>query len=433
MYFKPSYLPSNGAANILVRELTRELGLSPIKKYQIILASFLAVAKKVNGKAFDWSIDDNKKSSRIWSLFPDVNNQSVEEVYRLLKKFGYIKAITSFTASVIESVVFGKPNWIKAQNLPKYFLEEATFIEANLPFVLVNQSETYDDKIANENDYISAPKLGVTQLKQKFSGDYALACEQVSEMNNYWSEYPLYNPLTKEFYCSAKRIFYNGSLRSGGQWYGGWTEFNSAQRCNFTINNHPVVQVDVNAMILCLLSSLTGKPMNMIGTFHDVYEPVVFQIPDIANSRDKVKRVIMELAGSGNAFKENPFPESEILDDVSEFIRIRDICLQTYPALKFLDNKRFNFTNDLSYHEAYILTETILRLKEIDVVAYPVHDTVIVRLGNEFDAVETLKRTFRDYVSSFQKSNQLPEFHLDLALTVHLSPLERIRIQGSSS
>ena len=78
MYFKPSYLPSNGAANILVRELTRELGLSPIKKYQVILASFLAVAKKVNGKAFDWSIDDNKKTSRIWNLFPDVNNQSVQ-------------------------------------------------------------------------------------------------------------------------------------------------------------------------------------------------------------------------------------------------------------------------------------------------------------------------------------------------------------------
>jgi len=116
MYFKPSYLPSNGAANILVRELTRELGLSPIKKYQIILASFLAVAKKVNGKAFDWSIDDNKNTSRIWNLFPDVNNQSVEEVYGLLKKYGYIKAITSFTASVIESVVFGKPNWIKAQS-----------------------------------------------------------------------------------------------------------------------------------------------------------------------------------------------------------------------------------------------------------------------------------------------------------------------------
>ena len=199
MYFKPSYLPSNGAANILVRELTRELGLSPIKKYQVILASFLAVAKKVNGKAFDWSIDDNKNTSRIWNLFPDVNNQSVEEVYGLLKKYGYIKAITSFTASVIESVVFGKPNWIKAQNLPKYFLEEATFIEANLPFVLVNQSETYDDKIANENDYISAPKLSITKVKQKFSADYFLAYEQVSEMNAFWSEYPLYTPLTKEF------------------------------------------------------------------------------------------------------------------------------------------------------------------------------------------------------------------------------------------
>ena len=47
MYFKPSYLPSNGAANILVRSLAEELGLSLNKKYEIILASFLAVAKKV--------------------------------------------------------------------------------------------------------------------------------------------------------------------------------------------------------------------------------------------------------------------------------------------------------------------------------------------------------------------------------------------------
>ena len=35
MYFKPSYLPSNGAANILVRSLAEELGLLLNKKYEI--------------------------------------------------------------------------------------------------------------------------------------------------------------------------------------------------------------------------------------------------------------------------------------------------------------------------------------------------------------------------------------------------------------
>ena len=66
------------------------------------------------------------------------------------------------------------------------------------------------------------------------------------------------------------------------------------------------VQVDVNAMILCLLSSLTGKPMNMIGAFQDVYQPVLSQLGDITNSRDKLKQVIIELAGSGNPYKEKP-------------------------------------------------------------------------------------------------------------------------------
>ena len=66
MYFKPSYLPSNGAANILVRSLAKELGLSLNKKYEIILASFLAVAKKVNGQAFDWWTGNDNKNLKIW-------------------------------------------------------------------------------------------------------------------------------------------------------------------------------------------------------------------------------------------------------------------------------------------------------------------------------------------------------------------------------
>ena len=120
MYFKPSYLPSNGAANILVRSLAEELGLSLNKKYEIILASFLAVAKKVNGQAFDWWEDNEKKNLKFWSLFPHVNNQSVSEVYKLLKENGYIGALVDFKASMLDSAGFAKPNWIKAQRCLLY-------------------------------------------------------------------------------------------------------------------------------------------------------------------------------------------------------------------------------------------------------------------------------------------------------------------------
>jgi len=433
MYFKPSYLPSNGAANILVRSLAEELGLSLNKKYEIILASFLAVAKKVNGQAFDWWEDNEKKNLKFWSLFPHVTNQSVSEVYKLLKKNGYIGALADFKASMLDSAGFEKPNWIKAQRLPKLFMEEAAFVEANLPPVLVNQPEKYEDKIFIENQNFAVPKLAIKKVQQQFGDDYRLACGSVEEMNAYWSQHPLYNPLANEFYASARRIFNNGCLKSGGHWYGGWTNFKSNERCSFSVDGHPVVQVGANAMILCLLSCFTGKPMNMIGSFQDVYEAVLFQIPNIANSRDKVKQVVMELVGSGDAYKEKPSSDSEFLDNVDEYIYIRDLCLQAYPALKCLNKDRFNFINDLSYHEADILTQTLLNLKNIGIVAYPVHDCMIVKLGDEFDAVQTFKKAFKDHVHSFQKRNKLPKLDLDIALTVKFDPSNKIRVEGSSS
>ena len=427
MYFKPSYLPHNETANILVRTLAEELGLSLSQKYEIIIASFLALAKKVNGQTFDWWIGNENADLKVWSLFPNVSNQSVSEVYKLLKAKKYIEASTDFPNNVVERMSFGKPNWMKAKGLPKHFLELSTFVESNLPYVLVNKSETYEQKRTTKNYDLSSPKLGLKEIKRKFGRDYTLAYRPIKEMNEYWSQHPLYNPTDNEFYSSAVRIFHNGSIGSGGRWYGGWTEVKLEQSHNFTIDSHPVVHVDVNGMILCLLSSLTGKPMNMIGVWWDVYHRVVSQIPNITNAREKVKQVIMELTGSGNPYKSKPSQDNQIVDDVEEFIHIRDLCIDAYPALKCLDKERLNFTNDLSFHEANILTKTLLSLKQMGIVAYPVHDTVIVRLGDEFDAMETFKKEVKNYISSFEKHNQ----DLEIALTVEFDPSNKIGIQGS--
>ena len=117
MYFKPSYLPHNGSARLLVSLLAKELGLSLNKKYEIILASFLAVSKKVNGKAFDWCTDHDNKSRNFWSLFPHICNKSVEEVYKLLEDHDYVSITTDFPNQIIGHIGFGKPYWIKATRL----------------------------------------------------------------------------------------------------------------------------------------------------------------------------------------------------------------------------------------------------------------------------------------------------------------------------
>ena len=184
MYFKPSYLPHNGAANILVKSLAEELGLSLNKKYEIILASFLAIAKKVNGQAFDWWIDNNNKNRNIWSLFPHVNNQSVRETYNLLKAHQYIETSTDFPNYLAERIGFGRPNWIKAKRLTKNFLEMATFVEANLPYVLVNKPETYEEKVVRKNLNLSAPTLSNAEVKQRFGREYIQAYKPLKEMND---------------------------------------------------------------------------------------------------------------------------------------------------------------------------------------------------------------------------------------------------------
>ena len=173
--------------------------------------------------------------------------------------------------------------------------------------------------------------------------------------------------------------------------------------------------------------------MSMIGTFEDVYQAVVFQLPGLSNARDKVKKVVMELVGAGNPNIAAPSLDNDILNCREEFIQIRDLCLQAYPALKLLDEESLNFFNGLSFHEANIITQIMLTLKQLDIVSYPINDGFIVKLGDEFRTVDTIKSVFKNYVSSFQKRNNLPQLDFDIALTVKFDPTNKFIIQGSSS
>ena len=430
MHFNPSYRPYNNAASSLVKTLAEELGLALNTKHEIILASFLAVAKKANGAKFNWWTGNDNKKLKFWSLYPNVSNDAVRKVYNLLKQHGYIVYCVGFSNEKVEAMGFDKQTWVFAQRLPEDLLNEAIFIEANLPPVLVNKFETYEEKLERKKKYSVAPRLGIKEIKQKFGRDYTLAYRPVIEMNKFYSKHPLYNPINNEFYSSARRVFHNASIKAGGRVYGGWTYFKSHQRHSFTIDEQPVVHVDINACFLCLISGLVGMPMNIGNTWEDAYAPVVEQLPNIANARKKVKQVIVELAVTGNAFKLKPGKDDM---DEYEFIIIRNLCLQYYPALKTMElnhKGKWNFTNDISFHESSILMNTFLKLKSLGVVAYGVHDCLIVKLGDEQLAADTFRSEFKSYVSSFQKRYNKPELDLDVALTLEFNNSNKVLLGG---
>jgi len=433
MHYKPSYRPYNNTAFNLVKSLAKELGLPLNTQNEIILASFLAIAKNANGRAFKWWTGGVNKKLKSWSLYPNVSSDSVRKVYQLLIQNGYIVYLKGFTNEQVKSMGFEILPLVYAQRLSEDLLKAAVFVEANISPVLVNKFETCDEKLKRKKEFPVAPKLGIKQINQEFGRAYILAYRPVIEMNKFWSQHPLYNPIQNEFYSSAGRVFHDESFKAGGRWYGGWTFKKSNERFSFTIDKQPIVQVEINANFLSLISGLVGIPMNIGDTWKDAYTPVVEQIPNIARARKKLKQVIMELAETGDAYKLGS--GTDVMDE-HEFIVIRNLCLEAYPALKTMelnDKGNWNFTNEISFHESTILTNTLLKLKSLGVVAYGVHDCLIVKLGDEVLAADIFRSEFKSYVSLFQKRHNKPELNLDVALTLEFNASNKVRIRGGKN
>ena len=141
-------------------------------------------------------------------------------------------------------------------------------------------------------------------------------------------------------------------------------------------------------------------------------------------SRAKVKKVIVELIGTGNPHKaepaahdkDSPFDDSET--SKKQFSHIRDLCHQAYPALLMLNKKDMNFIAALSFHEATIITQTMLKLKDMGVAAYSMHDGLIVKQSNADITVSTLREVYDEYVTAHQVKHRLTKLGISVPVSV---------------
>lgn len=174
MQFRPSYLPLNKKAFDLVKSLAETLGLKLNKKHNIVLASFLAVAKAADGNAFEWLIGKENQNLKFFRLYPNVGAQVISKVRTLLMEHGFIwdwnkindehvdkniMEVFNVDADEFALITGFTPPMIKPVSKVKATirgLDDAIFVEANLPFVLVNQAETWEENYtvrANANHH----------------------------------------------------------------------------------------------------------------------------------------------------------------------------------------------------------------------------------------------------------------------------------------
>ena len=468
--FKPQYLPHNGDAHALVEALAMELGLS-LKgstgaKHKTILASFLHCVQEAGvGAYLDWSGGTTSQDTTGFSFFPATGSTTVVKVRTKLVEAGYVILGADLLArevpAVLQDLIVLPTQRERKRDINTYRINEmpllndprltsALFLDAQRPYMMVNKPEKYTDRVERKEANIKAPKLSWSEVyggKQKRRA--TAATRPVMEMNAYWAKHPLTLPATNtdsaKLFACATRIFHDGSLISGGRWYGGWTNLESDKRLHMRIDDEPICEIDLNGSQPTLFSALLGIRMNVGDTWTDVYTAVVERLDageERTLLRKMVKQVIVEMLGSGNCNRTGPAStkppknpdEPQLFFDTDHskrmYLQIQREALEVFPALKQLDAKYYNATGFLSYHESEILTLTLLRLKELGVPAYGVHDCVVVKQSDKHTAVETYRSVIRHYVVKHQKANNHSLLNIEVSLTIEELGMDKVKLAG---
>ena len=166
--------------------------------------------------------------------------------------------------------------------------------------------------------------------------------------------------------------------------------------------------------------------MNVGETWEDAYASVVEQLrtqQDPSLLRDKVKQVVVEMIGSGNANRNRPASLTDSLfnktaESIDQYKEIRIAVLEVFPALHMLNGDYLNFSGFLSFHEANVLTQSLLSLKRKGIVAYGVHDCIIAKQTAVHETIDTYRNVIEEYVLKHQKLNNLPTLRTSVALGV---------------
>ena len=468
--FKPQYLPYNDDAHALIEALAVELGLS-LKgitgaKHQTILSSFLYCVQEAGvGAYLDWSGGTTSQDTTGFSFFPATGADTVVRVRTKLVEAGYVILVADLLASKVPPEIqelMGLPiqierkrdiNSYRINEMPLLAdprLETALFVDAQRPHVMVNKPEEYTDRRERKTAGTKAPKLSWREVyKGKQKRKATAAARPVMEMNAYWAKHPLTLPATNtdsaKLFACATRIFHDGSLTSGGRWYGGYTNLKADKRLHMRIDDELICEIDLNGSQPTLFSALFGIRMNVGETWTDVYASVVERLDageEETLLRKMVKQVIVEMLGSGNSNRSGPAStkppkdsdEPQLFFDTDHskqmYLQIQREALEVFPALKNLDTKYYNATGFLSYHEAEILTLTLLRLKVLGVPAYGVHDCVAVKQSDKHTAVETYRSVIRDYVVKHQRDNNHPSLNIEVSLTIEELNKDKLKLTG---
>lgn len=450
---RPIYAPYNDAAKVLVDRVHQSLTFetdrpSSLVTQKVIICGFLAAAQRAfggeNGKIAISS------SSDFWSQYPDAGSTIAKQVQDALVLGEYI----SFVEGTGRKVIWKDDDdmWNNVGVMSIYTLNDslltldgfvdAEFIETGRPTIQVGIAETVGQRLSRKANRKRTPKMRMKEVRKTFGKSYSVASVGVEGLNTFWREHPLALPRigngVRGYAACATRVFHDGALDRGGRYYGAWTTLNSEYRLQSTIEGEPLAEIDLNASQPTLFSSMLGMRMYVGEMWEDLYAIVASHVDlsgidvedDDTTKRNKIKQVTVEVIGLGDAFKRQEAEQGRFTFLDGEYARYRDALIKVVPALHQLQNiykgGYYNGSGFISFHEAQMMMLTLHQLKDMGVVAYPVHDCLLVKDKEVDTALNVYRETIRGYI----KEHGHGSVDILVPVSVERSGKEKQRVVG---
>ena len=288
------------------------------------------------------------------------------------------------------------------------------------------------------------PKMNLKKVKSTFGRAYSVASKDVKSLNTFWRQHPLALPPlgnhAQQYTSCATRIYHDGAMDSGGRYYSSYTNFNTQFRLQSKIDGEEIVEIDINASQPTLFSSLMGMRIEVGKTWKDLYTEIIASNENLKGldepddlKRKKLKQVAVEIIGTGNPTKIAPAATGDLIfsDKFDEYGWYRNQLIRSVPALNLLNQNYLNGSGFVSYHEAEIMAATLTALMDLGIVAYPMHDCLILKKSNKDIGVETYRKTINEYILSHCKSNNRQEISIIVPVSIEELGKDKIRLQGS--
>jgi hypothetical protein len=188
-----------------------------------------------------------------------------------------------------------------------------------------------------------------------------------------------------------RRIFNNGSLELGGRLYGGfWQRVKSELRLdNIRFGDHPAVSLDFGQMAIRSAYFIVGAAP----PHGDLYE-----VPGLERYRHGVKQVLNALLAADQMPQRFPVGTRGDIPKQYSFRSVLVAIERHHNPIRPLFGTGMSLR--FMYLESCILVQILLRLRDLDVAALPIHDCLLVSQEDRVIAREVMTTTFKEILGS---------------------------------